>query len=305
MMIGLTTRMAAGLALVTLLAGPAAAQGAPSASCLDSLGALDRRMDQDGFWLSGYRASLGWSGVATPPGTEPNMGVRAPGLVAPGGAVAAGAAPTRPPAGTDARTDGGVSPFAAVDWDGAPAQALRMLFAAAQILGQTGREEPCRAVLAAAEQDYEGYIERLRQAGVRPADISSWREKQLAIARPVAEAGPLPSEVIEGTDLRNPRDEYLGRVADLVIGPGGEPALAVVRRGGFLGVGGGHVAVPWQALRVTPGLDAFVLDATRAQMDAAPRLDRNLSRTPEAHGRLAEDVRAFWSGQSAATGGGG
>lgn len=47
---------AAGVAAAMLLAGPAAAQGS---SCLDELGALDRRMEQDGFWLSGYRASLG------------------------------------------------------------------------------------------------------------------------------------------------------------------------------------------------------------------------------------------------------
>jgi hypothetical protein len=292
--------MAAGLAVATLLAGPAAGQSPQAASCLDGLGALDQRMEQDGFWLSGFRASLGWTGVATPPGTEPNMGRRAPGLMAPGGAAAAGIAPARPDPGAESVA----SPFAGVDWQTAPAQALRMLFAAAQILGQSGREEACQAVLAAAGQDYDGYVAQLRRAGVEPAEIRSWRQKQLAIARPVAEAGAVPADAIEGAELRNPQDEYLGQIADLVIGLDGEPALAVVRRGGVLGLGRDHVAVPWSALRVTPGMDAFVLDATPRQMDAAPRLDRGARGTPDAHARLAEAVRAFWAGESAQTGGG-
>jgi hypothetical protein len=296
---GFATRVAAGVTAAMLLAGPSGARSASAASCLDGLGALDRRMEQDGFWLSGYRASLGWTGVATPPGTEPNMGMRAPGLVAPGGA-AAGIAPARPNPGADP----GASPFAGMDWQTAPAQALRMLFAAAQVLGQSGQEEPCRAVLAAAEQGYEGYVVQLRRAGVEPAEIRSWRQKQLAIARPVSEAGSLAAEAIEGTELRNMQDEHLGQIADLVIAPGsGEPAFAVVRRGGFLGLGREHVAVPWQALRVTPGMDAFVLDATRRQMEAAPRVDRAALAAREVHARLAEEARAFWAGQSVQTGG--
>jgi hypothetical protein len=279
-----TTGVAAAVVAAAMLAGPGAAGAAP-ATCLDGLNALDRRMEADGFWLSGYRASLGWTGVATPPGTEPNMGMRAPGLAAP-----------------DAGPEG--SPFAGVDWQTAPAQALRMLFAAAQILGQSGREEPCRAVLAAAEADYDGYVAQLRRTGVGPAEILNWRQKQLALARPVAEARGLAADAIEGTELRNPQDERLGQIVDLVIAPeGGEPAFAVVRRGGFLGLGRDHVAVPWGALRVTPGADTFVLDATRRQMDAAPRVDRAALGGAEAHARLAEEVRSFWAGGTAQTGG--
>jgi hypothetical protein len=191
-----------------------------------------------------------------------------------------------------------------VDWQSAPAQALRMLFAAAQILGPSGREEPCRAVLAAAGQDYDGYVAQLRRAGVEPAEIRNWRQKQLAIARPVAEAGGLAADAIEDTELCSPQDERLGQIADLVIAPGGgEPAFAVMRRGGFLGLGRDHVAVPWTALRVAPGMDVFVLDATRRQMEAAPRVDRATLGTPEAHARLAEELRAFWAGRSAQTAG--
>jgi hypothetical protein len=300
--------MAAGLAVAMLLAGPSAGQTVSATSCLDGLGVLDHRMDQDGFWLSGYCASLGWTGVPTPPGTEPNMGMRAPGLAAPGGVapggVAAGIAPVRSDRAGGSAANSPISPFAGVDWQTAPAQALRMLFAAGQILGQSGREEACRAVLAAAEQDYDGYVGQLRRAGVEPADIRNWRQKQLAIARPMTEAGGLAAEAVEGTELRNMQDEHLGQIADLVLAMGsGEPAFAVVRRGGFLGFGRDHVAVPWEALRATPGMDVFVLDATRRQMDTAPRVDRAALGTPEAHARLADEVRAFWAGHSAPTGG--
>jgi hypothetical protein len=293
---GFRTGMAAAVAAVMMLGGPAAAQGL---SCLDGLGALDRRMEQDGFWLSGYRASLGWTGVATPPGTEPNMGLRAPGLLAPGGAAVAGITPARPDPGADP----GASPFAGVDWQTAPAQALRMLFAAGQILGQSGREEPCRAVLAAAEQDYEGYVAQLRRAGVEPAEIRTWRQKQLAIARPVAEAGALPAEAIEGTELRNPQDEFLGQVADLLIGPGGEPVLAVVRRGGFLGSGATMYACPG---RRCASRQAWTPSCWMRHRDngcgatPGPRRARSAGRAS----RLPRQVRAFWAGESASDVGG-
>ena len=67
-------------AVAMLLDAPAVAQGS---SCLEGLGALDRRMEQDGFWLSGHLSGRGQAGVATPPGMEPDLGMRALGLVAP------------------------------------------------------------------------------------------------------------------------------------------------------------------------------------------------------------------------------
>jgi hypothetical protein len=288
--------MTATLAAAILSSGTAAIRPAAAATCLDGLGALDQRMEQDGFWLSGYRANPGWTGVSTPPGTQPNMGMRAAPMA--DAAPVPGAAGARPDAGPDAAA----SPFAGVDWQTAPAQALRVLFASAQILGQSRREDACRAVLAAAEQDYEGYIAQLRQAGVEPADIRNWRQKQLVIARPAAEAGGLALESVEGTELRNPQDERLGTVVDVVLAPGGEPAFVVVGRGGFLGLGRDHVAVPWQALRVTPGFDMFVLDATRRQMEAAPRVNRAALGSPEAQARLTQELRGFWAGPSTAAG---
>jgi hypothetical protein len=159
----LTTMAAVTGVAAMLLPGATAAQpvpGAEAGTCLERLSTLDRRMEQDGFWLVGYRANLGWTGVSTPPGTEPNVGTRAPGL------PRLGSAPARD-AGSESRT--GHSPFVGMDWQTAPAEALRTLFAAAQILGQSSREEPCRVVLAAAEQDYEGFVAQLRRAGVEPA----------------------------------------------------------------------------------------------------------------------------------------
>jgi sporulation protein YlmC with PRC-barrel domain len=296
-------------ALALMLANPAAAQaptapapGAVQAGCLEGLTALDQRMEEDGFWLAGFRASHGWTGVSAPPGTQPNLGGRAPALV--GSMPAAGATTAGDQAGGGEAVRG---PFAGMNWSTAPAQALRTLFGAAQILAQAGREEPCRVVLAEAERGYDGFVAQLRAAGVQPAEIRSWRQKQLLLARPVAQSGQaLPADAIEGTDVRSPRDEYLGQIADVVIDPAsGETAWAVISRGGFLGLRRDHVAVPWQALRVTPGLDTFVLDATRRQIDGAPRVDRASLATPEGYARQAGDVRQYWDAQAQRSGGGG
>ncbi|MCB4821321.1 PRC-barrel domain-containing protein [Roseicella aerolata] len=306
---GATTRWradASALAVLLAIAGPAAAQAPPPAgdparpgaepagtACQEALAALDRRMDAEGFWVSGYRASFGWSGVSAPPGTEPNLGARAPGLVAAGGAPVAGVAPARP-AGREAEAT--ANPFAGADWRAAPAQAVRTLFAAAQILAQNGKEEACQAVLAEAQDSYDAFVAQLREAGVDPAGITSWRQKQLALAVPVMrQAGGLPLDSITGAELRSPQDERLGRIADLVADPrGGAPAYVVVGRGGFLGLGRDHVAVPWHRLRVTPGLDTFVLDMSRRELDAAPRVDRAAFATAEGHAARAEELRRFW-----------
>jgi hypothetical protein len=54
------------------------------------------------------------------------------------------------------------------------------------------------------------------------------------------------------------------------------------------------VAVPLQRLRVTPGRDAFVLDMSRRELDAAPRVEPADFSTPEGYARRSEEIGRFW-----------
>lgn len=283
-------------------AGPGVAQ-----NCMNDLSAFGQEMRDDGFWLSGYRTAYGWGTyrpigeqtAAMPPGTAPNMGAGPPGLTtgpaAGGGAPAPAAQAERGTAASD-RPGAAASPFARVDWQSAPTEALRTLYAAAHILAQNGSEQPCQAVLAEARDLYGAYVHTLRQAGVEPGEIRSYREQQLALARPVSErARGMRADAITGTDVRNLQDAHLGSVRDVVFDPrSGDIAYVIMGRGGFLGIGRDHVAVPWQQLRVTPNLDTFVLDVQEAQLERAPQVDPDTFATDEGYARRRGEIDRFW-----------
>jgi hypothetical protein len=55
----------------------------------------------------------------------------------------------------------------------------------------------------------------------------------------------------------------------------GRIAYAVLSFGGMLGVGDKLFAVPWQALRLDPGLHHFVLDVSREKLNSAPGFDKD------------------------------
>lgn len=273
-----------GLALAVAVALPAL-PAAAATPCAEALAVLDRRMEADGFWFGGYRASHNWTGVPMPLGSEPNVGARN-GLLQLGGPEAAGIAPVLPGGEPERR-----SPFAGLDWRLAPAHALRTLLGAAQILAQSGREEPCLAVLAEAERDYADYLARLREVGLEPYELRSWRQKQLVMAQPVTDPyRPLPVAALDGMELRNLADERLGEAVGAVMDRRGrEPAFVVIARRRFLGFGRDEVLVPWGALRVTPGGDVLVLDIDRGVFGAAPRIERGA-----AAGEHADAVGKFW-----------
>jgi sporulation protein YlmC with PRC-barrel domain/predicted small secreted protein len=80
-------------------------------------------------------------------------------------------------------------------------------------------------------------------------------------------------------NVRNMQDETLGDVDDMVISVDGEEIThVIVGRGGFLGIGEDHVAVPFQAMTLEIDENEnwfFLLDIDEETWEQAPTIDRD------------------------------
>jgi hypothetical protein len=76
-------------------------------------------------------------------------------------------------------------------------------------------------------------------------------------------------------DVYNNNDEKIGVVKDLIVGPDGRIAAAVVGVGGFLGLGEKDVAMTFSAIRITPRDNDWrlVTDATKDALKEAPTFE--------------------------------
>jgi sporulation protein YlmC with PRC-barrel domain len=107
------------------------------------------------------------------------------------------------------------------------------------------------------------------------------------------------SEIL-GSSIMNLQGDDLGRITDLVVDSNGRVAFAVLAHGGFLGMGGTTVAVPFEALTFDPKGKHFALDITRERLNSAPAFTmRDL--TSE---KWAEDVYRYFGRQPYWTEGG-
>jgi sporulation protein YlmC with PRC-barrel domain len=70
----------------------------------------------------------------------------------------------------------------------------------------------------------------------------------------------VPSDRVEGTPVSGPDGKQIGTVERLMIDKrSGQIAYAVLRCGGFLGVGEEHVPVPWNSLKYNIERQTFEL----------------------------------------------
>ncbi len=84
------------------------------------------------------------------------------------------------------------------------------------------------------------------------------------------------ADKMAGAKVRNPAGEDLGKIEDVMIDLGeGRIAYAVLSFGGFLGIGDKLFAIPWNALKLNPGEDEFILDVDKKVLEKAPGFDRN------------------------------
>ena len=73
-----------------------------------------------------------------------------------------------------------------------------------------------------------------------------------------------------GTNVLDPKGEYLGRVSDFVIDSQGHVTFVVVSHGGFLRIGETEVAIPFGSFTYDRQKSHFVLDLTRDKLNTAP-----------------------------------
>jgi len=84
-----------------------------------------------------------------------------------------------------------------------------------------------------------------------------------------------------GSRVRNNAGQSLGRIKDIVIDPAtGKILHLVVSYGGFLGIGGKSVSIPWSSPAVSSARNYVVLDSKRETIEHSPAFHRVVERTP-------------------------
>jgi len=83
---------------------------------------------------------------------------------------------------------------------------------------------------------------------------------------------PYEASKLVGTPVKNLQGEYLGRINDFVIDKD-RIAFGILSHGGFLGMGGKLVAIPFGALSFEHTGMYFVLDLSRDRLESAPEFD--------------------------------
>lgn len=82
----------------------------------------------------------------------------------------------------------------------------------------------------------------------------------------------IASDKVEGTTVLNRQGEHLGTIQNFMVDKRtGRAEYAVLKFGGFLGIGGDHYPVPWDMLTYDVSQSAYVVDIDKSRLDGAPR----------------------------------
>lgn len=81
----------------------------------------------------------------------------------------------------------------------------------------------------------------------------------------------IASDRVEGTAVRRPSGETIGTIQRLMIDKiSGNVAYAVLRFGGFFGVGEKHLPIPWAKLTFDPSMNAYQVNISDDELAKAP-----------------------------------
>ncbi len=145
--------------------------------------------------------------------------------------------------------------------------------------------------------------QKQQQTGQEQPKMAAGQQKQDQYAQQLQN-----SDDIQGMKIQNQQGEEVGSIDKVVIDTqAGQVAYVVLTSGGFWGIGGEKVVVPWNALKMQPTEQAqagqqgpvLVLNVTKDQLKQAPQgdlkktLDRNQGR--EIHQYYG--VSPYWEGQ--------
>ena len=105
---------------------------------------------------------------------------------------------------------------------------------------------------------------------------------------------------VNGTKVYDRSGEKLGSVDDVMIDKStGKEIYAVMSFGGFLGMGEKYHPLPWGTLQYDEQKEGYVVDLTKAQLEAAPNydVDSDFKWTPEYGRRVDTYYKApsYWS----------
>ena len=179
--------------------------------------------------------------------------------------------------------------------EGTPRQKLRAWWDAAYLYALDGDEQSCQRILASMRSFYQGHQKLIGNESDDLNVKTAWRRAHLARAKPVAAMDHLMrAKILIGAEIRNPKDEWLGKVEDIVLNPDKRDIRYIlVSRGGFLGIGGKWVAIRWNDLRATEDHELYVLDVAPTALDDAPTVERrNFAKTADPEWQRALDQ--YW-----------
>lgn len=82
----------------------------------------------------------------------------------------------------------------------------------------------------------------------------------------------IASDKVEGTAVFNTEGERLGSIHNFMVDKrSGEVAYAVLKFGGFLGIGDDFYPLPWDVLTYDTDKNGYVVDLDRETLEGAPR----------------------------------
>lgn len=84
------------------------------------------------------------------------------------------------------------------------------------------------------------------------------------------------SDEVIGRKVKNPQDENLGKIEEIVLDKkNGLVRYVVLSHDGFLGMGDKFTALPWSIFKYDPNEECFILNVDKEKIKNAPSFDKD------------------------------